>query len=69
MTITNNATLDFAGGALSGNLPMTVSGTGVNGEGALYNSGGAQYDQTLDITLAGNTTFGAASFSTKSAKD
>jgi autotransporter-associated beta strand protein len=61
MTITNNATLDFAGGALSGNLPMTVSGTGVNGEGALYNSGGAQYDQTLDITLAGNTTFGAAS--------
>jgi len=61
VTITNNATLDFAGGALSGNLPITVSGTGVNGEGALYNSGGGQYDQTLDITLAGDTTFGAAS--------
>jgi autotransporter-associated beta strand protein len=61
VTITNNSTLDFAGGAIGGNKPVTVSGTGLNGEGALYNSGGAQYDQTLDVSLAGNTTFGAAS--------
>ena len=33
----------------------------MNGEGALFNSGGVQYDQVLDITLAGDTTFGSAS--------
>jgi autotransporter-associated beta strand protein len=65
VTITNNATLDFGGSPLSGNTPITVSGTGVNGEGALYNSSYVLYassgDQALDITLAGNATFGAAS--------
>jgi autotransporter-associated beta strand protein len=65
ITITNNATLDFGGGPLNGDKPITVSGAGVNGEGALYNSSYALYDssgdQMLDITLAGDTTFGAAS--------
>jgi len=65
VTITNNSTLDFGGGSLDGNIPITVSGAGVNGEGALYNSNYPLYDslgdQTLAITLAGNTTFGAAS--------
>jgi alpha-galactosidase len=61
ITITNNATLDFGGSPLNGGKPITVSGTGVNGEGALYNSSYVLYDQTLDITLTGNTTFGAAS--------
>jgi hypothetical protein len=61
ITITNGGTLDFEGTSLTGNKPITISGAGVNGEGALFNSGGVQYDQVLDITLVGNTTFGSAS--------
>jgi autotransporter-associated beta strand protein len=65
ITITNNSTLDFGGGPLTGNKPITVSGTGVNGEGALFNSSNGLFDgsgdQVLNITLAGDTTFGAAS--------
>ena len=64
ITITNNSTLDFGGGPLTGNKPITVSGTGVNGEGALFNSSYGLFDgsgdQVLNITLAGDTTFGAA---------
>jgi autotransporter-associated beta strand protein len=59
--ITNGATLDFDGSSLADNVPITVSGAGAGGEGAIYNSGSVQYDQVLDITLAGNTTFGSAS--------
>ena len=36
--ITNNATLDLGGGTFSGNKPITVSGSGFNGEGAIFNS-------------------------------
>ena len=65
ITITNNSTLDFGGGPLTGNKPITVSGSGVNGEGALFNSSNGLFDgsgdQVLNITLAGDTTFGAAS--------
>jgi autotransporter-associated beta strand protein len=65
ITITNNSTWDFGGGPLTGNKPITVSGTGVNGEGALFNSSYGLFDgsgdQVLNITLAGDTTFGAAS--------
>jgi hypothetical protein len=50
---------------LTVNKPITVSGTGVNGEGALFNSSYGLFDgsgdQVLNITLAGDTTFGAAS--------
>jgi autotransporter-associated beta strand protein len=60
ITITNGGTLDFYGNTLAGNKPVTVSGTGVSGGGALYNSGGDFYNQVLNITLAGDTTFGGS---------
>ena len=58
ITVTNDATLDFGGGQIQGGQPVTVSGPGLNGEGALYNSYNNYPVETLDITLAGNTTFG-----------
>lgn len=61
ITITNGGTLDFDGTPMVGNKLISISGAGVNGEGALFNSGGVQYDQVLDITLVGDTTFGSAS--------
>jgi len=61
ITITNNATLDFAGGALANGTPLIVSGTGVGGIGALYNSSYETYDNLLHVTLAGDTTFGGTS--------
>ena len=61
ITLTNNATLDFGGGPLSGPKPIIVSGTGVNGEGALYNSYNDLPGEVLNITLAGNTVFGGSS--------
>lgn len=57
VTVTNNATLDFAGGTYN-NLPILVSGTGVNGLGALFNSFDDFPSETLAITLAGDTVFG-----------
>ena len=57
-TVTNNSTLDFGGGTYNTTQPITVSGTGVNGEGALYNSYDDFPAEKFAITLAGNTTFG-----------
>jgi len=57
-TITNGGTLDFMGNTIAGNKPAAVSGAGVGGTGALYNSGGDFYSQVLNITLTGDTTFG-----------
>jgi fibronectin-binding autotransporter adhesin len=57
-TITNNSTLDFGGGTYNTTQPITVSGTGVNGEGALYNSYDDFPAEKFAITLAGDTTFG-----------
>jgi hypothetical protein len=59
-TVTNNSTFDFGGGTYNNNQPITVSGTGVNGEGALYNSYDDYPSEKFAITLAGNTTFGCA---------
>jgi autotransporter-associated beta strand protein len=60
ITITNNSTLDFGGGQIPGSKPVTVSGTGLNGEGALYNSYDNYPSESLNITLAGDTKFGGA---------
>jgi hypothetical protein len=61
ITVSNTATLDFGGGSLTSSLkPTTVSGTGVNGEGALYNSYDDYPSELLNITLAGDTSFGGA---------
>jgi hypothetical protein len=59
ITITNNATLDLGGGTLVGNKPITVSGSGVNGEGAIINSYNDYPGQLVNIALAGDTLFGS----------
>ncbi|HEV2434939.1 MAG TPA: hypothetical protein VG077_02980 [Verrucomicrobiae bacterium] len=61
ITVTNNATLDFGGGPLSGARPITVSGAGVNGQGALYNSYNNLPGEVLNISLAGDTVLGGSS--------
>ena len=58
ITITNASTLDFGGGQIQGSKPVTVSGAGLNGEGALYNSDNNYPVEVLNITLAGDTSFG-----------
>ncbi|MEI9961028.1 MAG: hypothetical protein WDM76_07795 [Limisphaerales bacterium] len=60
ITITNNSTMDFAGSTMVNHTPITVSGAGVNGQGAIFNSGYDLYGQVLDITLAGDTVFGGS---------
>jgi len=56
--ITNNATLDLGGGPIGGDKPVIVSGTGFNGEGAIFNSYEDYPVSQLNITMAGDTTFG-----------
>ncbi|MEI9864475.1 MAG: hypothetical protein WDN00_07960 [Limisphaerales bacterium] len=60
LTVTNDGTLDFFGNTLSGNKPVFISGDGISGNGALYNSGNDIYNQVLNITLNGNATFGGS---------
>lgn len=55
--VTNNGALDIDGNGL-GLEPVTVSGGGFNGTGAIYNSGAAQINAFRNIVLAGDTTFG-----------
>src|SRR6266705_7207160 len=59
ITITNNSTWDIGGATVPGNKPVTVSGTGVNGQGELFDSSGGS-SESLNITLAGDTTFGGS---------
>ncbi len=63
-TITNNATLDIVGVNL-GTLPITVSGTGVGGNGAIVSTGPPLVTGTSGIgltfiTMAGDTTIGGS---------
>jgi hypothetical protein len=58
ITITNNATLDLGGGTFNNNKSITVSGPGVNGQGAIFNSYDDYPGEVCAITLAGDTTFG-----------
>ncbi len=60
ITVTNNSTMDFGGSSLTGGKPITISGPGVTNGGAIFNSGGAQYGQVLNIMLAGDATVGQA---------
>jgi fibronectin-binding autotransporter adhesin len=55
--VSSGATLDVNAQNL-GAEPVTVSGTGVGGSGAIINSGGQQLNALRYVTLAGNTTFG-----------
>jgi autotransporter-associated beta strand protein len=56
-TIESGSTLDV-NGQNNGAKTVTVSGTGVGGNGAIINTGIAQNSALQSITLAGNTTFG-----------
>jgi fibronectin-binding autotransporter adhesin len=56
--IENGATLDI--NAVPGLEPITVSGDGVGGLGALYRSGAAADDTLRSVTLTGDTTVGTA---------
>ena len=61
--IASGATLDvgsFAVDGLSMAEPFTVSGTGVDGQGAIVNTGNQQINALSKISLADNTTFGGA---------
>ncbi|TAL02140.1 MAG: hypothetical protein EPO07_07655, partial [Verrucomicrobia bacterium] len=60
VTITNTGTLDFNGAYMTGSKPVTVSGAGASGAGALYNSGGDIYGNVLKLTLAGDATLGGS---------
>ncbi len=60
ITVSNGATLDFGGGQFNSIKPITVAGTGLNGEGALYNSYDDYPSELLNITLAGDTKFAGA---------
>src|SRR6185369_14415201 len=55
----DGATLDLNGRNLGGE-PLTVSGAGVNGQGAIVSGGAAQFQAVRQITLAGHTTFGGS---------
>ncbi|HEU5124748.1 MAG TPA: autotransporter-associated beta strand repeat-containing protein [Verrucomicrobiae bacterium] len=57
VVISSGATLDVAGQNL-GAEPVVVSGSGVNGAGAIVNSGGQQLNALRYVTLAGDATFG-----------
>jgi autotransporter-associated beta strand protein len=60
VTVTNNSTMDFGGSTYNTGQPITVSGTGVNGEGAIYNSYDDDPAEELNITLTGDTKFGGS---------
>ena len=60
ITITNNSTVDFGGGTYNTGQPITVSGTGFGGLGALYNSYSDDPGEVFNVTLAGDTTFGGS---------
>ncbi|HTL72555.1 MAG TPA: autotransporter-associated beta strand repeat-containing protein [bacterium] len=61
VNVANTGTLDFAGSYMTGNKPVTVSGSGSGGKGALFNSGGGVYGNLITVTLAGDAVFGASS--------
>jgi fibronectin-binding autotransporter adhesin len=56
--VTNGGTLDINGHGVA-NAPVTVSGAGVGGNGAIINTGADQQSAFLNLSLAGDTTFGA----------
>jgi len=53
--IASGSTLDINGNY--GSEPVVVSGSGVGGNGAITDNGGAVYGYTSSVTLAGDTTF------------
>ena len=58
-TVEPGATLDLSGQIIGGE-PLTISGNGVGGVGALVNNGAGQAQELRQITLAGNATIGGS---------
>lgn len=58
IVITNNATMDLGGGQFNNFIPITISGTGVGGQGALVNSYGDYPVESVNIAMIGDTVFG-----------
>ena len=61
ITVTNGGTLDLDGQVLTPNTAITISGAGVGGEGAIFNSGNEVYDNVLNVSLAADAVFGSSS--------
>ena len=62
ITITNNSTMDFYGSSyIDTNQTMYIAGTGINGEGAIYNSLAYNPSSTFNIALTGDATIGCQS--------
>jgi fibronectin-binding autotransporter adhesin len=59
VNVSSGATFDL-GGQTTESAALTVSGAGVNGAGAIVNSGAAQIHAVRYLALAGNTTFGGS---------
>ncbi|HOX03938.1 MAG TPA: autotransporter-associated beta strand repeat-containing protein [Candidatus Paceibacterota bacterium] len=57
--ISSGATLDVNGQTLNAE-PISVSGAGVNGQGAIINTGPDNINALGNVTLTGNTTFGGS---------
>jgi hypothetical protein len=57
IVVSNNSTLDFGGGQFNNVTPVTASGTGFNGQGALFNSYQDYPVEKLNVALAGDTLF------------
>jgi fibronectin-binding autotransporter adhesin len=56
-TVSNAATLDVGGQTIN-TEPVSVSGAGANGQGAIINTGGDNINALRTVTLSGDTTFG-----------
>ncbi len=57
LVVSNNSTVDFGGGQFNNLTPVTISGTGYNGQGALINSYGDYPSENMSVTLAGDALF------------
>jgi len=57
ITVTNGGTLDFGGSTYDNNQTLTISGAGVSGHGAVYNTV-FNPGQLYNIVLAGDATIG-----------
>jgi hypothetical protein len=56
ITITNDSTMDIGGGSFNNPVPVTISDSGLNGQGAIINSYGDYPSAAFDINLTGNAT-------------
>ncbi len=56
ITITNDSTMDIGGGSFNNPVPVTISDSGFNGQGAIINSYGDYPSAAFDINLTGDAT-------------